>query len=121
MSLKLLQRVVALCCVMSIAGMIVTNIRDNIGGAMAFGLFGASAMVVLMVVNAVLRNTNHGGAQDSLAAELEARVAELIAAGADEAAVRSIVGKAVRLGRGEIERTTQLPKAPSKGTKKQTV
>jgi hypothetical protein len=100
-SLKVLQRIVAVCCVISVAGMIVTNIKDNIGGAMAFGGFGASAMIVLIVVNAVLRNTNHGGAQEALAAELEARVAELVKTGTDEAALRSVVGKAVRLGRGE--------------------
>ncbi len=120
MSLKVLQRIVALCCVVSIAGMIVTNIRDNIGGAMAFGGFGASAMIVLMAVNAVLRNTNHGGAQDALAAELEARVAELVKNGTDEAALRSVVGKAVRLGRGEL-RTTQSPKTASKAAERPTV
>lgn len=101
MSLKALQRIVALCCVASIAGMIVTNIKNNIGGAMAFGIFGATAMLLLIVANAVTRGTNHGGAQDALAAELEARVVELVQSGTDEAALRSVVGKAVRLGRGE--------------------
>ncbi len=101
MSLKVLQRIVALCCVASIAGMIVTNINNQIGAAIAFGMFGAVAMVTLMVASAVVRGTNHGGAQDALAAELEARVVELIQSGTDEAKLRSIVGKAVRLGRGE--------------------
>ena len=100
MPLKVLQRIVAVCCVASIAGMIVTNIRENIGGAMAFGTFGASAMFVLIVVNAVVRGSNNGGAQTALAAELEARISELVKSGTDEATLRSVVGKAVRLGRG---------------------
>jgi hypothetical protein len=36
-----------------------------------------------------------------LAAELETRVQDLIAAGANETAARSVINKAVRLGRGE--------------------
>lgn len=101
MSINLLRRIVAVCCVASIAGMIVTNINGAIGGAMAFGMFGATAMLMLIVANTLVRASNQGGAQSALAAELEARVQELIAAGTPEQPLRDVVRKAVRLGSGE--------------------
>ena len=54
-----------------------------------------------MVGNAVHLGDNTGGAQEALAAELEARVQELVDAGADEVAARAVVNKAVRYGRGD--------------------
>jgi hypothetical protein len=106
MTISTLRRIVALCCVASVAGMIVTNIRENIGGAMAFGVFGAVSMIVLIVANSLVRPSNQGGAQQALAAELEARVQDLIAAGTPEAGLRDVVRKAVRLGQGEA---TDMP------------
>ncbi len=103
MNISILRKIVAVCCVISIAGMIVTNIREAIGGAMAFGMFGATAMLVLIVANTLVRPSNQGGAQAALAAELEARVQELVAAGAPEPQVREVVRKAVRLGQGELD------------------
>jgi hypothetical protein len=101
MTLSLLRRLVAVLCVLSIAGMIVSNINNNDGAAMVFGFIGAMAIVCLMLGNALRFGDNQGGAQEALAAELEARVQELIASGADEAKVRGVVRRAVRLGRGE--------------------
>jgi hypothetical protein len=46
------------------------------------------------------RPSNQGGAQEALAAELEARVKDLVAGGAPEAPLRDVVRKAVRLGEG---------------------
>jgi hypothetical protein len=100
-TLQWFRRIVALCCAASVAGMIVTNIRGAIGGAMAFGMFGATAMLMLIVVNTLVRPPNQGGAQEALAAELEARVQDLIAQGAPEPLLREAVRKAVRLGQGE--------------------
>ena len=101
MSIRLLRYVVALISVGSIAGMIAGSIADNNGAAMTAGIIGAIAMLCLITANAVTRGDNQGGAQEALAAELEARVQELVAAGTDEQALRSVVRKAVRLGRGE--------------------
>ncbi len=101
MSITLLRKIVAVCCVASVAGMIVTNIKGAIGGAMAFGMFGAVAMLILIVANTLDRPSNQGGAQQALAAELEARVQDLLDAGASEPALREVVRKAVRLGSGE--------------------
>ncbi len=101
MSISTLRRTVAVICVLSIAGMIAFSIADNVGGAMTAGIVGAIAMVSLMVGNAIHVGSNTGGAQNALAEELEARVQELIAKGADEQLVRGVVRRAVRLGRGE--------------------
>jgi hypothetical protein len=101
MTLSTLRRIVAFLCVLSIAGMIVTNIKDNPSGSIVFGLIGAIAIVCLMVGNALKFGDNQGGAQEALAAELEARVQDLVATGVDEQSLRSVVTKAVRLGRGE--------------------
>jgi hypothetical protein len=107
MSIGVLRRIVAVCCVLSIAGMIAFSIGDNIGGAMTAGILGAIAIAALMVGNAVHSGSNLGGAQDALAEELEARVQELVAKGVDEQQLRSVVRKAVRYGRGDRASTTE--------------
>ena len=86
--------------------MIVLSVKDNIGGAMTSGLIGAVAMLCLIVGNAISVGTNGGGAQEALGAELEARITELVDAGANEDAARSVVGKAIRFGAGEAMRRT---------------
>ena len=101
MTISLLRRAVAFICVLSIAGMIVGSIKDNAGAAMTAGIIGAIAMLCLIVGNAVHIGSNAGGAQEALAEELDARVQELVKAGADEHAARAVVRKAIRFGRGE--------------------
>ena len=101
MTLRTLKWVVAVCCVASIGAMIAASIADNNGAAVTAGSIGAIAMLCLITANAVTAGTNQGGAQEAMAAELEARVGELVAAGTDESALRSVVRKAVRLGQGE--------------------
>ena len=86
-------------CAVGIAGMIATSIADSAGGALAFGLLTATAVLCLVVVSAVTA----GGApadMETQAARVEALVGEVVAAGADEHTVRRLVGEAVRLGRG---------------------
>jgi hypothetical protein len=100
MTLSVLRRIVAVCILGSIAGMIVFSIRENIGGAMTAGVIGSIAVLCLITGTAIVLGTNGGGAQVALTAELDARVSELVLAGADEVSARSIVRKAVRLGEG---------------------
>jgi hypothetical protein len=107
MTISTLRRLVTFICALSIAGMIVMSIKDNIGGAMTSGIVGAIAMLCLITGNAIHLGTNGGGAQEALGAELEARLAELVAAGADEDAARSAIGKAIRFGEGEAMRRTE--------------
>lgn len=101
MTISLLRRISTLFIIGSIAGMIVMSIKNNIGGAITAGAIGAGSILCLMTGNAIHVGNNAGGAQEALAAELEARVQDLIATGADETAARGVITKAVRLGRGE--------------------
>ena len=94
-----LRPAVMAVCAIGIAGMIATSVADSAGGALAFGLLTAAAVLCLVVASAV----TVGGAPADLetqAARVEALVAETVAAGADEHTVRRLVGEAVRLGRG---------------------
>jgi hypothetical protein len=86
-------------CVGGIAGMIISSIADNTDAALTFGLLTAAAATALILVSAV---TARGPAdQEVAAAALEARIAALVEAGADERAVRALVGDAIDLGRAQ--------------------
>jgi hypothetical protein len=90
--------VVLVVCVLGIAGMIVTSITDHNGAAITFGLITAAAVLCSMVATAVAAG-GEPTANAPLGEQLEARIAALVDAGADEEAVRSLVGEAVRFGR----------------------
>ena len=98
MSPRTVRAVVLVVCAGGIAGMIATSIADNGAGALTFGLITAVAALGLILVTSV---TAPGVTldDDELAERVEARVADLVEAGADEAAVRRLVGDAVRFGR----------------------
>jgi hypothetical protein len=96
---RLVRGVAIAVCVGAIAGMIGGSVADNNGVAITFGLVAAVAALIIIVVTAV----SGAGRRtvDPVAGELlEAKVQALVAAGADEAAVRDLVRAAVRLGRG---------------------
>ena len=94
----MLRRLSGVCIIGAIAGMIVLSIRENIGGAMTAGTIGAIASLCLIVGTAVATSFTGGSSGDGLAADIEARVHELVDAGVDQQTARSIVRKAVRLG-----------------------
>jgi hypothetical protein len=99
------RRVVIAVCGLGVAGMIVSSIADDNGAALTFGLVTAAAVACLMVATAV---TGPGGGRrlppDELQAErVEGLVRQVVAAGADEPLVRTLVREAVRLGRGGNE------------------
>jgi hypothetical protein len=119
-SVKTVRTVALVICVAGIAGMIVTSILNHNGAAVTFGLVSAVAVVCAMVAKAVAADTERRLAQpgpadtdasrgadgpepgpksEALAEVVEGQVQAVIAAGADEAAVRQLVGEAVRLGR----------------------
>ena len=97
MSASAVRRAVFAVCVVGIAGMIVTNIADNSGGSMTFGLVTAAAVLCLIVATAVSRPA--GGDSEELGASVEAGISAVVAQGADEDDVRALVADAVRLGR----------------------
>ena len=94
--------IVVAICVAGIAGMIVTSITDHNGAAVTFGLITAVAILCSMVATAVAAGSGGGGravAPEDLGASIEARIAAVVEAGADETEVRALVGEAVRFGR----------------------
>jgi hypothetical protein len=93
------RRLLVAVCLLGIPGMIVTSIADSTGGALAFGLATAAAVVGLILVTSVTAAPATGDLLAEAAAErVEAEVADLVAGGADEDAVRRVVRAAVRLG-----------------------
>jgi hypothetical protein len=103
------RRATIAVCVAGIAGMIVTSILNHNGAAVTFGLVTAVAVLCSMVATAVASGTagppRHPDASgpparaEVLAPLVEGQIRSLVDAGADEMAVRSLVGEAVRLGR----------------------
>jgi hypothetical protein len=96
------RRVVIAVCVAGIAGMIAASIAERTGAAITAGLVTAFAVVCLVLVTAVAPPAAFGApppVDEDAAADLERRVADLVATGADEREVRALVRAAVRLGR----------------------
>ena len=99
-----LRRIVLAVCVLAIAGMIASSITDHNGIAIATGLTAAVAILCLILVTAVAGPEAFGAApriDEAAAADLERRVDALVAAGADEAEVRSLIRAARRVSRRE--------------------
>jgi hypothetical protein len=94
-----LRRGVLAICVGGIIGMIVGSVRDNnMGIVMTSGIIAAIAMIIQIAVTATVRRMEPQPVPDELqAAEVEARINELVKAGAEERAVRSLVKAARRL------------------------
>jgi hypothetical protein len=129
-SVKTVRTVALVICVAGIAGMIVTSILNHNGAAVTFGLVSAVAVVCAMVAKAVAADTmrqlttsgiiegggpDHGGGapeSDALAELVESQVQAVIGGGAPEAAVRQLVGEAVRLGRS-LELGGAAPSGPA--------
>jgi len=102
---RLVRRIVLVVFVLGIAGMIVGSIRSSNGMAMTFGLVTAVAALALVLVSSVAPPEPSASAgsrlvDERLAADVEDRIGALVADGADEEAVRRLVGRAVELGRG---------------------
>jgi hypothetical protein len=105
MSARWIRRVVIAVCVVGIAGMVAGSITDHIGVAITAGAMTAIAVLCLILVTAAAGPTAFGAppsGDDDAAADLEHRVEHLVAAGADETEVRSLVRAAVRFGKRTI-------------------
>jgi hypothetical protein len=94
MSPKAVRWLVVVVCVGGIAGMIVSSIADNSGAALTFGVITATAVLVLIAVTAA----GPRPMAEADAERLEERIRQLVAAGADETAVRDLVREARRAG-----------------------
>jgi hypothetical protein len=110
-SIRVVRTATLSICVVGIAGMIVTSALDHNGAAITFGIITAVAilcsMVATAVANDIAKDEGKGAVgtdgvdapSDALAEIVEDRVQDLVHGGADEQAVRQLVGEAVRLGR----------------------
>jgi hypothetical protein len=99
---RTVRRIVVALFVAGVAGLIVTSILDEQGAAVTIGLLTAAAAVCLIVATAVGQHAPPRPLDEEQAAVVESLVHGLMADGADEAALRSLVREAVRLGRGEV-------------------
>jgi hypothetical protein len=110
MSPRWIRRIVIVVFVAGIGGMIAGSIADNNGMAITFGLITAAAAVGLILVSSVAppesfhrrrsADATEPAVDERTAADVESRIDDLVASGADEAAVRRLVQQAVHLGRG---------------------
>lgn len=94
-------------CALAIAGMIVASVTDHNGVAIATGMTAAVAIVCLILVTAVAGPEAFGApppVDETAAADLERRIDALVASGADEAEVRSLVRAAGRVYRRNTSR-----------------
>lgn len=107
---RAIRRIVIVVFVVGIGGMIAGSVLDNNGFAITFGLITAIAALALVLVTQVSppgslakpggpTTTSSPAVDEALAADLEARIALLVASGADETEIRKLVGRAVELGR----------------------
>jgi hypothetical protein len=92
-AIKALLRVVAAA---GIPGIIAGSIAENDAVAITFGSITVVAAIGLILVTAATATATRS--EDHLGGAVEDRVRSLVAAGADESAVRALVGDAVRLG-----------------------
>lgn len=82
--------------------MIVSSVTEHNGIAIATGLLAAVAVLCLILVTAVAGPEAFGGpapVDEAAAADLERRVESLVASGADEGEVRSLIRATRRLSR----------------------
>lgn len=95
----------AVLWVAGIVGMIVSSVNGNNNGwVVTFGCITGVASLCLFTATAALRREPIDVFEEALAERLEEQVQGIVAQGADEAAVRSLVRDALRLGRGRPAR-----------------
>jgi hypothetical protein len=102
LSALVIRRIVIAVCVLGVAGMIGGSIADHIGVAITAGVVAAIAVLCLILVTAAAGPAAFNAAppaDDEAAADLERRIEQLIAAGADEIELRALVRAATRFGR----------------------
>ena len=101
-SVRFVRIACAITFVSCIAGLIVTSIAgNNEGWVLSIGMCGAAAAVILIVVSLVTANRRLPEFVEADAEAIEARIARLTAAGADENELRELVKASVKLGRGQ--------------------
>jgi hypothetical protein len=99
MARRWIPRVCAVVFAGGIAGLIVASINgNNAGVVLTIGLAIGVAAVVLLTYSSVTSRSAIDVFDDAEMERIESQVAALVAAGADETAVRSLVRDALRVG-----------------------
>jgi len=98
--LKIARIICAAIFIAGIPSLIISSIIDNNGAVLTFGLITAVTAVVLVAISTVSATERIDVFDDALAEQVEQRVAELVAAGADEEKVRLLVRESIELARG---------------------
>jgi hypothetical protein len=93
------RRVVIAVCALGIAGLIAASIAGSTGGAVTAGMTTAVGALVLISITATAGAGAFGPVpvDETAAADVERRVQSLVASGADEHEVRSLVRAAQRI------------------------
>ena len=100
LSLRAIRIACAVVFVCGIAGIIVSSVNgNNEGWVISIGLTTTLAAIALIIASTVAVRQRIHVFDDVAAEQLEARIAQLIAAGADENALRDVVRQAIELGR----------------------
>ena len=99
MTARWIRRIVIGLCVVGVAGMIAASITNHIGVAITAGSLAAIAVLCLILVTAAAGPEAFAApppVDEAAAADLERRVEHLVASGADETEVRSLLRAAAR-------------------------
>jgi len=100
MRVRTFRVLAAVIWVAGIVGMIVSSVNGNNNGwVLTCGLLTAAASVVLLSVTAATNVERLDVFEDADAERLETRIEQVVATGADELVVRSLVRDSMRLGR----------------------
>lgn len=101
-SFRLIRATCVVLMVSGIPALIVSSIAgNNEGWVVTFGMITAAASLLLMATSAVASSRRVDAFNEAIAERVEARVRELVAAGADETTVRNLVRDALDLARGQ--------------------
>lgn len=99
-SLRVIRLVCIALFVAGIASMIVASLADNnIGAVLTAGIVSAIAAIVLLAVTTVTSQRRSMEFDEADAEILEREIERMVATGADDAAVRALVRRAIDLGR----------------------
>jgi len=93
-----LRTVLRIVAAAGIPGIIVGSIAGNDAVALVFGSITATAAFGLIVLTAATSSSAPTESDEEIGESVEAKIAELVASGADEDRVRGLVADAVRLG-----------------------
>ncbi len=100
MSLRTLRLVCAAIFVAGIAGLIISSIAGNNNGVvLSAGIPTSIAALVLISASAVSQRDPIDAFDEARAEMMESRIERLVAAGSDEAEVRSLVREAIQVGK----------------------